>query len=80
MQFVGGGGRGRLGGRGEAVVGPELLEPLAFTVVVAEHVDGETAPEPAMQLGEELAPLRLGHRRLGGPGTQGTKHLQALES
>ncbi len=37
------------------------VEPLPLAVVVAEDMNGVALAQPAMQLGEELAPLRFGY-------------------
>ena len=58
---------------------PNLGEALPLAVVVAEDVDRVALAQPAVQLGEELAPLRLGHLRLRGALRQRTESLQALE-
>ena len=47
----------------EPVLRPDLLETLAFTVVIAKHVYFRTLAQPAMQLIEEFPPLRLGDLR-----------------
>lgn len=52
--------------RGEPVFLPNFLEALALAVVVAENVEGEALPQPAMQLNEKFAPLRLGDLRVEG--------------
>ncbi len=63
----------------QAVFLPNLGEALPFAVVVAEDVDRIALAQPAVQLGEELAPLRLRHLRLRRPLRQRTERLQALE-
>ncbi len=85
----------RLGGRGGATSGrrrfgfdrglfktvflPNLLETLAFAVVVAEDLDVVVLAQPAMQLGEELASLSFGHMRFGSVPGDGTKSVEVLE-
>ena len=39
---------------------PDFLKPLPLAVVVAEDMNGITVPQPAMELVEEFASLRLG--------------------
>ena len=82
---VGGGGVGRSGGgvravRGQAVFVPELAEALAFAVVVAEHVHHPALAQPAVELGEELAPMGFGDRLLRRALGQGTECVQAREA
>jgi hypothetical protein len=55
---------------------PDLGEPLAFAVVVAEDMDGVVLSQPAVQLVEELAALGLGDLWLDGPFHHGAKGIE----
>src|ERR1039458_4964831 len=48
----------------QAVFVPDLGETLALAVIVAEDMDLIALAQPAVQLGEELAPLCFSHLRL----------------
>ena len=67
----------------EAEFAPDFLESLPLARRVTEDVDGEALPQPAMQLREELAPLRLRDlhlRRALGDGTEGVETLKGGSS
>src|ERR1019366_5220700 len=80
-------GIGRLGASGvgfwafrqQAIFVPDFGEALTFTGVVAEHMHSIALARPAVQLGEELPPLRLRHLWLRRPLRQWTEGLQAFE-
>ena len=58
---------------------PDFLEPLALAVIVAEDVDGVILPQPAVDLLEEFAALRLGDwrfRRALGERTKGVERIK----
>src|SRR5439155_7374304 len=57
----------------KAIILPNLVEPLPLPFVVAENVNRMALPQPAMQLGEKFAALRLGHLRLRRAIAQRTK-------
>ncbi len=46
----------------KAIFLPDFPEALALAIIIAKHVDSVVLPQPAVQLGEELAPLRFRHR------------------
>ena len=58
---------------------PDFLEPLPFAVVVAKDVDGVILPQPAVELLEKFAPLRLGNLRFRRALGQRTEGVQAAE-
>jgi len=50
---------------------------LAFAIVVAEDVNGVILAKPAMKLGKEFAPLRLGDLRFGRAFTERAESIEA---
>jgi hypothetical protein len=58
---------------------PDLLEPLAFAIVVAEHLDAVVLTQPTMNLGEELTSLGLGDLGFGQGVGDGTERLQTVQ-
>ena len=72
-------GHAQGGGIAQAVFPPNLLEALAFAVVVAEEMDGVVLARPALQLLEKLAALSGGDGRLGALAADGAEDFQALE-
>src|ERR1017187_4228187 len=59
---------------------PNLLKPLALAVVVAKDVNGIILPQPAMELLEKFAPLRLGNLRFGRALSQRTEGVERSEN
>ena len=59
---------------------PNLLKPLALAVVVAKDVNGIILPQPAMELLEKFAPLRLGNLRFGRALGERTKGVERSEN
>src|SRR5215471_1577117 len=59
---------------------PNLGESLALAFIIAKDAHIVALAGPAMELGKELAALRLGHRRLRRALGEWTKGLKALES
>ena len=63
----------------ESVFFPNFIEPLLFAGIVAKHVEGVTLAYPPMQLGKELATLRLSYLWFWRPARQGTERVQAFK-
>ena len=61
-------------------MGRALLEPLALTVIIAENMDGIALTEPAVELLEKFAALRLGNLRFGSAFSQWTKRVEIFKS
>jgi len=72
----GGGGAGRDAVRGQAIFLPKLAEALALAGVIAKHMHRPALAQPAVKLGEKLAPLGFSNRRLGRPVHQRPKGVE----
>ena len=67
-------------GVAQPVFPPNLLEPLALAVVVAENHDRMALARPSVQLPEEFLALRLRDVRLWRPVSDGPENLQPLKA
>ena len=59
---------------------PDLIKPLPLAVVVAEDMNGVTMPQPAVELVEKFAALRLGDLRVGRAFAERTKGVERGKS
>src|SRR5262245_56515504 len=63
----------------QAVLFPDLHEPLPFTIIVAKQVQVVILPQPAMDLREKLFSLGLRNLWFGRTVAQGTECLEVLQ-